>query len=103
MREGGGAGGSSFVSGLKGCKAIDKNGSPTDSPYHFSGLSFLLGKMLAGDEEMPASNSNDLFATTIGNKGNGSVRISFLHNVYTCMNKKRNAICQALSLIVFLC
>jgi hypothetical protein len=43
-----GAGGSSFISGMAGCDAIDKEGNHTGQPNHYSGLVFTECEMKSG-------------------------------------------------------
>lgn len=43
-----GGGGSSFISGMEGCDAIDRNGNHTGQPIHYSGLYFTECKTQAG-------------------------------------------------------
>ena len=44
----GGGGGSSFISGIEGFLAVDKNGQPTESPDHYSGYTFYKGNGTKG-------------------------------------------------------
>ena len=55
----GGSGGSSFISGYKGCKAVrkpmteDEQIQHEDHPIHYSNISFIHTKMIGGNKEMP--------------------------------------------------
>lgn len=73
-----GAGGSSFISGNILCNAITESSTQTSiihtgSFLHYSGRYFIFSKMLAGNENMPNPNGNDMI---IGNTGNGCVKIT---------------------------
>lgn len=72
---GGAGGGSSFISGYKGCNAIDSNGNHTNQANHFSGYVFSNGIMKAGSENMTNPRTGN---TTIGNDANGYIKIKFL-------------------------
>lgn len=74
-------GGSSFVSGYSGCDAISDVSTPssiihTGKDEHYSGFVFKNSKMIAGNETMP---THDGTTTTIGNSGNGYVKITLLN------------------------
>ncbi len=76
-----GAGGSSFISGYPGCKAIDKNStedhiSHLDTSEHYSGKVFTDYEMITGSEEMPTHNGE---GTMEGNTGNGYAKITFVN------------------------
>ena len=71
---GSGAGGSSFVSGLSGCRAIlnsstKENMEFSSSPYHYSGLKFT------------NISTKDGALTNCNNGGNGKVEIKFLLSI----------------------
>lgn len=65
----------SFISGLEGCNAVDANGNYTNGPYHYSGYIFKNAKIIAENELMPNKEDRD---DTLGNSGDGYVRISFV-------------------------
>lgn len=55
---GSGAGGSSYVSGYSGCRAIDKSSTvesivSLSGSLHYSGVSFINPQMIAGNVAMP--------------------------------------------------
>ena len=77
---GSGAGGSSFISGYTGCNAIEEIStsesiSHTGNSMHYSGLSFVDSKMIAGNASMP---NYDGKTNITGNSGNGYAKISFI-------------------------
>ena len=70
-------GGSSYISGYPGCKAINKestadNITHSDSPDHYSGKVFSDPVMIAGNDTMPNYDGG----TMVGNSGNGYARIT---------------------------
>ncbi len=70
-------GGSSYISGYPGCKAITKestesNITHTESPDHYSGKIFSDPVMIAGNDTMPNYNGGSM----VGNSGNGYARIT---------------------------
>lgn len=81
-------GGSSFISGYKGCVAIKSQTdiTPKDNctmesddiscSYHYSGKIFTDGVMIAGNKEMPTHDNEE--ETMIGNSGNGFAKITFI-------------------------
>lgn len=74
----GAGGGSSYVSGCEGCKAIsekatEKNIVMTEQAIHYSGKVFKNIVMKSGNEKMP----HPYGGTMIGNNGDGYIRISF--------------------------
>ncbi|EAX93298.1 hypothetical protein TVAG_277030 [Trichomonas vaginalis G3] len=87
----GGAGGSSFISGHKGCIAIAKNfteenmtfSDASDPSIHFSGLAFYNTEMIDGYHYMPLPNGEYGY----GNPGNGAIRITklFLNQCHSCI------------------
>ena len=81
-------GGSSFISGHKGCIALngpaDETPSPSNSPIHYSGLLFTRSTMIQGNKSMPLYHSPK--ARGIGNKARGAIRITILPNEITSEN-----------------
>ena len=77
---GAGGGGSSFISGHEGCKAILENSSDFDHIYHsetsihYSGFIFHDTLIIPGNENAPHFNQ----ATNDGNNEEGAIRITFL-------------------------
>lgn len=76
----GAGGGSSYVSGCKGCNAIDKDSTKenlifTNQPVHYSKMEFKNIIMKSGEEKMPTGTGKSM----IGNKNNGMAKITFLH------------------------
>lgn len=72
-------GGSSFVSGCKGCNAIEKNSTYdnlkfTNQSVHYSNKKFNNIVMKSGDEAMPSPYGGKM----TGNKGNGHAKITFI-------------------------
>ena len=88
------AGGSSFISGHRGCDAItedstESNINHTKYPYHYSGLTFYDTMMIdgtgrtwvnetAGDFIRMMSPLGGKYSKEIGHGGNGYIRITFL-------------------------
>ena len=78
-----GGGGSSFVSGLTGCKAITATSTSssisyrtgTDATIHYSGLYFTNASTIAGNASMP--NPAAATGNVTGSQGNGYIRITF--------------------------
>ena len=75
-----GAGGSSYISGLDGCKAIsasstENNITMTNQSVHYSEYKFINGEMIDGNSLMP---THDGTSTMIGNIGNGYARITLI-------------------------
>ncbi len=73
----GAAGGSSYISGYDGCKAIAKESTENnithlDISEHYSGKVFTNSQMIAGNQSMP----NYKGGTMTGNSGNGFARIT---------------------------
>lgn len=84
---GAGGGGSSFISGHKGCIALasekSNEPSPTSSSVHYSGIYFTNTKMYEGNTNMPLYHSLDSFG--IGNSGRGVLRITLVNdNLISC-------------------
>ena len=72
-----GSGGSSFISGHKGCNSVENNADKithTGSSIHYSGIFFTNTKMIEGSKSMPlpTSSSNGIYF------GSGSFRITLL-------------------------
>ena len=68
-----GGGGSSFISGHQGCKAIDESGKPKSGNKHYSGIYFTNTKTITGgDEKMPLPTGEN----GVGFVGSGVVKIS---------------------------
>lgn len=82
----GGAGGSSFVSGCKGCNSVDRfpiNAvKHTSRPYHFSGYRFTNIIMKSGKDSFLSPSGTQ----ETGHFGNGAIAIEYLaaFNPYTC-------------------
>ena len=75
----GSSGGSSFISGYKGCDAIDSESTEnniihTNQPDHYSGKVFTDSVMIDGNSTMIEPNGT----TSIGHSGNGYARITIL-------------------------
>ena len=80
---GSGAGGSSFISGYTGCDAIEEGSTSdniihTGNSMHYSGMSFIDGKMIGGNSSMP---TQDGTSTMTGNSGNGYAKITFISSL----------------------
>lgn len=76
----GAGGGSSYVSGCKGCNSIfsestEDNLKFTGDATHYSGLRFSNIEMKSGNEKMPGKKEN---STMVGNIGDGYARIKYL-------------------------
>ena len=91
---GGGSGGSSFISGHDGCKAI-KDPSQTgneivhkEDSIHYSGIYFTNTKMIPGNETMPLPNGGK----GLWNEKNGAFRITCIENIPTRGYKPRHAL-----------
>ena len=83
-----GSGGSSFISGHKGCNAVKEQIESiehTGQPFHYSGFVFQDTKMISGNESMPLPNS----PTGSGiHSGEGAFRITLIEYRCNCINKK---------------
>ena len=83
-----GSGGSSFISGHEGCKAVKEQTEfieHTNTSYHYSGFIFTNTKMISGNETMPLPNSR----TEEGiHTGTGAFRITLLMYEYQCTYKR---------------
>ncbi len=76
----GAGGGSSYVSGCKGCNSIAKRSTETNiihtgNEKHYSGKYFVNIKMISGDDKMPNPYTEK---TMIGNDGDGFARITYM-------------------------
>ena len=71
----GGGGGSSFVSGCTGCRAVLESGAIGTSNIHYSGKVFKQIEMISGNAVMP--NPRGTVKIT-GNEGNGFARITII-------------------------
>ena len=76
----GAGGGSSFISGYPGCRAISASSTADsithlDSSTHYSGKVFAAPGMIAGNSPMP---THDGTKTMIGNTGNGYAKITYM-------------------------
>ena len=83
----GGSGGSSFISGHKGCNAVLENSDfieHSNDSVHYSGLVFSNTTMIAGNEQMPLPNSNleGIWSN------NGAFRITLLQYMFHCTYKQ---------------
>ena len=90
-----GSGGSSFISGYKGCNAVkDVNDtSPSNSPIHYSGYIFYEAKMIQGNNTMPLPIQNDGI-----HEGQGAFRITLLLFYQQCTFKQN--LCHISALIL---
>lgn len=78
-----GGGGSSFASGMTGCKAITATSTSSsisyrtgsDATIHYSGLKFTNASTIAGNAAMPNPAAGS--GTVNGNQGNGYIRITY--------------------------
>ena len=76
--------GSSFVSGHKDCIAITKDGLPSESNVHYSGISFQNPMIVNGFSIFPGFESSSFVE---GNEGNGAIRMTIL-SFFSCTYKK---------------
>ena len=83
-----GSGGSSFISGHKGCNAVKNqtNIVHTGEPYHYSGYIFTHTKMISGSNPMPFPSNNSYGEYN----GEGAFRITFLTELIQCTCKHQN-------------
>ena len=83
-----GSGGSSFISGHKGCDAVKEQTESiehTGQPNHYSGFVFTNTKMISGNETMPLPTS----PTKEGiHSGKGAFRITLIIYQFQCTYKK---------------
>ena len=93
--------GSSFVSGYKGCDAVDENGNHTGLPYHYGGIIFADPKIYNGFTKFP-SPAATLFVhkTEVGHPGNGLVKITLIH--FNCSHKRNLLYYPHIFFVVFL-
>ena len=83
-----GSGGSSFISGHKGCDAVKDQTEPiehTGQPNHYSGIVFSDTKMISGNETMPLPNDptkRDIYSDE------GAFRITLIMYQYQCTYKR---------------
>ena len=77
----GGSGGSSFISGHKGCNAIlsEDDHTPTDQPIHYSKIFFTDTIMYAGNQLMPNRYSDSLL--TENQPISGAFRVTLLQSL----------------------
>jgi hypothetical protein len=96
-------GGSSFISGHRGCNSITEDSTEsniihTNHPYHYSGLTFYDTKMIDGSGSSwmnkTVGNKNNmpnphggLFSLSEGNVGNGFIRITIFKTI-TCLHRE---------------
>ena len=82
------SGGSSYISGYKGCWSVidSKSEVMKEDPFHYSGLYFTQGKMIDGNQKMPLPGLT--FEEGIGNDGPGAIRISMINECSTYKNNK---------------
>ena len=83
-----GSGGSSFISGHKGCNAVKERSDfieHTNDSVHYSGLIFSNTTMIGGNKTMPIPNS--ISGREIWT-GTGAFRITLLQYQYECTYKK---------------
>ena len=79
--------GTSFVSGYKGCIAVDENRAHTDSSIHYSKLEFINPIMKSGIEEFPSPTQKE----EKGHSGDGSILITLLSSSNTCYRKNNKS------------
>ena len=81
-----GSGGSSFISGHKGCDAVENqlNIKHTGNPFHYSDFVFTKTVMKAGNTNMPLPDSNKQGIW----EGKGAFRITLLIYQYHCTHKR---------------
>ena len=82
------SGGSSFISGHKGCNSVKEQIDPiehTGHPYHYSGFVFTNTEMIAGNNTMPIPTSpteRNIYS------GSGAFRLTLIHYQYHCTYTK---------------
>ena len=69
--------GTSFVSGYRGCDAVDENGAHTGSPIHYSKHRFINPIMKTGDEEFLSPDKQK----ETGHAGDGAILITYLGGI----------------------
>ena len=103
--ESSGAGGSSFVSGCKGCNAVSRlplnRVVHTNQNKHFSGLYFFGITMKSGKDKI----KSPLGADEIGHHNNGAISIIYVSGIIpiTCMCRRKNNIGMILVMISISC
>ena len=86
------SGGSSYISGMKGCHSVPNENSitTTDNPIHYSQLVFTSPVMIPGNSLMPSYDINQQFLKSEtfseGNPGHGAIRVTILTTI-TCSKK----------------
>ena len=81
-----GSGGSSFISGYEGCKAVkdQKDIEHTNTSYHYSGFIFTNTKMISGNQSMPLPTSLEEGFYN----GTGAFRLTLLLYQFHCTYKR---------------
>ena len=82
------SGGSSFISGHKGCDAVKNQYETiehTGHPFHYSGFVFTNTKMISGNETMPLPNS--IYEPGL-HSGKGAFRITILLYHFQCTYRR---------------
>ena len=85
-----GSGGSSFISGYKGCDAVADSDevNHTGTPFHYSGFVFYDSEMIPGNQTMPLPFSNDKGKW---NSNSGAFRITLIkYAMMTCDRRAKN-------------
>ena len=98
-----GSGGSSFISGYKGCDAVKEQPEAiehTGQPNHYSGFIFTNTKMISGNKTMPLP--DDPIKTGIYS-GEGSFRITLIMYQYQCTYKKSLFSSLIPNMFIFIC
>ena len=83
-----GSGGSSFISGYEGCKAVKEQTEfieHTNTSYHYSGFVFTNTKMIPGNETMPLPTSSAVEGI---HSGEGAFRITLIMPYFHCTYKQ---------------
>ena len=103
--ESSGAGGSSFVSGCKGCNAVSRlplnQVVHTNQNKHFSSLYFFDITMKSGKDEFKSPSDTD----ETGHHGNGAISITYISKVIpiSCMYRRKNSIGMIMVMIFISC
>lgn len=95
-----GSGGSSFISGHKGCNAINESTNivHTNTPFHYSGFVFSDTDMIPGNETMPLPFSN---SKGIWNNQGGAFRITLVrYELISCKARNSNSKLNLLVLVL---
>ena len=82
-----GSGGSSFISGYKGCDAVKQQIDPIEhagDSIHYSGIVFINPTMISGNESMPLPDSTEKGI----HDGTGAFRITLIQYQYHCTYKR---------------